>query len=188
MFQRDIQRIFQRSTPLYPSYLSTWYQAYLSTQQQAYVSTLRSSISSVCCNAIFSVSFNAVSHYIYMNDKYQALQALLNQSWPLTVQILAAKYHGFTPSMYPALSTHSLVSSHQVHGLLNLLLFPSWFLIVFVWLFTVSTHFTTASMFNFVTVMIQFQFKFVHDVWRCWRYTLYLIHIIIQCNLIVIQC
>ena len=108
IFQRDIQCMFQHSAFLYPAYVPTRYPAYLPTQH----------------SFISSVSFNVISHYIYMNDKYQALQALLNQSWPLTVQILAAKYHGFTPSMYPALSTHSLVSSHQVHGLFNLLLSP----------------------------------------------------------------
>ena len=55
------------------------------------------------------------------------------------MRILAVKYHGFTPSMYPALATHSSVSSHQVHGLLNLLLVVD-------------------------AVVIHFQFQFVHDV------------------------
>ena len=75
------------------------------------------------------------------------------------MQILAVKYHDFTLSVSSALFTHSSVSSHQVHGLLNFLLLPSRILNPI--RLAPYCFYLFYDCLNFVTVVIQFQF--VHD-------------------------
>jgi hypothetical protein len=62
--------------------------------------------------------------YPVLSVKYHVL-AVKYHVLAVKYHVLAVKYHGFMPSVSSALFTHSSVSSHQVHGLLNFLLLPS---------------------------------------------------------------
>jgi hypothetical protein len=122
MFQRDIQRIFQRSALLYPAYLSTRYLAYLSTQYFTILRISQRSIQyfTILCISQRSIQYFTISIWVTSTKRYKRYSINRDLSpceyWPSN--IMASR----RACVQPWLLIHQYLATKSTDFLISLLL------------------------------------------------------------------